>query len=308
MINTVLGAIPGDELGPTLMHEHISWDRDGADSVRSYSIDEVVGTMLPYLLELRSFGCRTLVEATPSGAGRDLEILRRCSARSGIHIITNSGAWDGGDNAGKAVPGYIKTSSTDEISDGWSSEFFNGFGDTGVKPGFIKIALGDTGEVTALQEKLLRAAVRASIRTALPLQCHAAVADSARRAFQIIEEENLDYNKFIWVHADTAGDFQLTKTMVGKGMWVEYDYLARVTDIEGYTELVKKTLDAGLADRLLLAHDAGSFYYGEKNDESTIYPFARIFKEFIPFWRKNGISQATIDKLLTENPKKVLDI
>lgn len=308
MIHTVLGDITADKLGITLMHEHISWDWDGADSKKNYSIDEVVDTMLPYLLDLRNFGCQTLVEATPLGAGRDIEILKRCSDKSGINIITNVGAWDGSDKSGKFVYEFIKNGTIDDISSYWSSEFFNGIGDADIKPGFIKIALGDTGVITDLQEKLLRAAARTSIRTNMPVQCHTFIAASALKAVQIIEEENLAYDKFIWVHADGARDFQVTKTLADKGIWVEYDCLARIPDYSKYVGLLKMTLGSGIGDRLLLSQDAGTFYYGEKNDGSTIYPYARIFKEFIPLCLESGIPREKIDKLLIENPMKVLDV
>lgn len=38
---------------------------------------------------------------------------------------------------------------------------------TTIKPAYLKITLGDTGEITALQEKFLRAACRTSLITQL---------------------------------------------------------------------------------------------------------------------------------------------
>lgn len=308
MIHTVLGSIEPDKLGLTLMHEHISWDPDGADSTRTYDVDEVVEKILPYLLDIKSFGCQTLVEATTAGAGRDIEILKRCSERSGINIVTNVGAWDGGDVNGKFTPGSIRNNSIDEITGQWASEFFNGIGDTKRKPGFIKIALGDKGVITELQEKLLRAAVRTSKQTNMAVQCHSFHPEGAVKAVRIIEEENLAYDKFIWVHADGGRDFNTTKTLADKGIWVEYDCLARIPSYEKYVGLMKMTFEAGIQNRLLLSQDAGCFYYGEKNDESMLLPYTRIFKEFIPLCLENGFSQKDFDQLLIENPKKVLDI
>ena len=50
MINTVLGPIPGEELGVTLTHEHVMVDYSGADNLDSSRYDraEVVATMLPF--------------------------------------------------------------------------------------------------------------------------------------------------------------------------------------------------------------------------------------------------------------------
>ena len=63
--------------------------------------------------------------------------------------------------------------------------------------------------------------------------------------------------------------FKPTKTLADKGIWVEYDCLARIPDYTRYVGLMKKTLDAGICDRLLLSQDAGTFYYGEQNTRSN---------------------------------------
>lgn len=308
MIHTVLGDITADKLGLTLMHEHIAWDPDGAEGKGDYDVDAVVDTVLPYLRDLKSFGCSTLVEGTPPGAGRDVEILKKCSEKSGLNIITNTGAWDGSDKPGKFVMGPVAEGSAEDVAAIWTSEFTCGIGATGVKPGFVKIALGDTGEITGLQEKLLRAAARTSLGTGACIQCHTFSPISARRAVMIIEEENLPYDRFIWIHADGARDFKTAKELADKGIWIEYDCLARIPDYSQYMRLMKITLDAGIADRLLLSQDAGCYYYGQKNDDSTMLPYSRVFTEFIPMCIENGIPEKVFTKLLVENPEKVLNI
>lgn len=308
MINTVLGEITPDKLGVTLMHEHITWDWDGAESKNQYSIDEVVNTMLPFLLELKKSGCDTLVEATTLGAGKDVNVLIECAKKSGLNIITNIGVWDGGDKPQKYTPNLIKGKKIDEIVDIWSTEYFKGITGTNVKPSFIKIAIGDTGEITKFQDMILRAAVRTSIKTNLPIQCHTFSANSAIHAVNIIEEENLPLNKFIWVHADGEENMNIIKQLAQKGIWIEFDCLARTQDFSWHIQAIKKIIDEGMSGRLLVSQDAGTFYYGKKNTESTIFSYSRLFKEFIPLCKEHGIPQTLIDELLKSNPLKVLDI
>ena len=101
MINTVLGPISEDELGVTLMHEHIVVNIVGADSSeKPYAIDDVVEYVLPYLMEAKEKKLQTIVEATPLGLGRDLDSLVECSKKSRLNIITCTGAWDGMDVRG----------------------------------------------------------------------------------------------------------------------------------------------------------------------------------------------------------------
>lgn len=73
-------------------------------------------------------------------------------------------------------------------------------------------------------------------------------------------------------------------------------------------DAVRKIIDEKLVDRLLISQDAGVYNYGEKNNESTIFPYSRIFKEFIPLCKQQGISQELIEKLLIKNPLMLLDI
>ncbi|GKX66478.1 phosphotriesterase family protein [Inconstantimicrobium mannanitabidum] len=306
MINSVLGKIHEKDLGITLMHEHIAWDSDGAKSINEYSLEDVIDTILPYLLDLKKSGCNTFVDATTLGSGRDLKILVECSKKSGLNILTNVGAWDGSDHECKFIPNSIKGKSIDEISEIWTQQYINGIEGTDIKPAYIKIALGDTGEITEFQEKILRAAARTSIKTSLPIQCHTIPAKSAVEAVSIIEEEKLQLNKFIWVHADVEKNTEIILKLAEKGIWMEFDFIGREKEFSWQIEALKYATKNNLLDRLLLSQDAGTFYFGKKNDKSTIIPYNRIFKEFIPQCIANGISKEIFQKLLVENPLKVL--
>jgi phosphotriesterase-related protein len=308
MINSVLGKIDANNLGVTLMHEHITWDRCGAESSNKYSTEEVVNTMLPYLLALKNSGCSTFVDATTFGSGRDLKILMECSKRTGLNILTNIGAWDGSNIEEKFIPSVLKGKTIEEIVEIWTGEFLNGIEGTDVKPAYIKIALGDTGVITEFQEKILRAAARTSVRTKLPIQCHTIPANSAVQAVKIIEEENLQLNKFIWVHGDVEQNSEIIMKLAKKGIWIEFDYLGRCKEFSWHLEAIKNLIENNLLHRILLSQDAGAFYFGEKNNKESILPYNRIFNEFIPYCINNGISQDVFHKLLIENPKKVLNI
>lgn len=307
-VNTVLGPISVEELGVTLMHEHIIWNWDGTneETKDNYDRDEVVDTMLPYLLRLKKAGCQTLVEATTSGAGRDVEVLKECSRRSGLNIITNVGAWDGGEFEGRLVPKYIKEKEIDEIVNAWVKEDEEGINETEIKPGFVKLALGDTGSLTELQEKLLRAGIRTSMKTGLPVQCHNASLESIVDVVKIVEEEGLPYNKFIWVHADFPRSLEMIMDLGKKGIWLEFDCLARAEDFQWHVELIPKLVEEKLLDRTLFSQDAGTFNIGEENDENSIFPYDRIFTEFLPLCKEQGISQEVIDQIFVTNPGKVL--
>ena len=75
-IITVSGEIPAIEIGKTLHHEHLLVDFIGADSTgyHRWNKDKVVEKVLPYLIEIKKLGYKTLVECTPEYLGRDPEL------------------------------------------------------------------------------------------------------------------------------------------------------------------------------------------------------------------------------------------
>ncbi len=312
MINTVLGPIEEKSLGATLMHEHIIVNQIGADFIqKTYTTKEVVDFVLPYLIDLKKKGCSTIVEATPGGFGRDLEVLAQCAKQSGLNILTCTGFWDGGDGRGITVPEDIRNKSIDEIASVWIAESENGIENTGIKPGFIKTALGDEGQILPLQEKLLRAAIRTSLHTGLRIQCHGWVAEVMPRIVEILEEEHLPFDHFIWIHADASMDMEKILTYANKGMWIQFDGIACVDSFEQYAPAIKRIIDENLLNHLLFGQDSGSFNVKKDkkdNKNQEMRPYATFYDKFIPYCLDNGIDRKVIDQVIIDNTRRALTL
>lgn len=302
MIHTVLGSISPEKLGTTLMHEHIMCDYSGADFVNpdQYRREEIVETMLPYLLKLREAGCDAFVDATPEGSGRDVKVLQECSIRSGLHIITATGTFKE-----KAVSTKIRVATIDQIAEMWVKEFREGINDTGIRPGFIKIALDD-GPISTLQEKVLRAAVRASLKTGMAIQSHTLHSETIRQAAEILIDEKLSFDRFIWTHADCSGDVE-TMVQLGKsGMWIQIDGVG-YAPYEKHVRLLQDLIQAGILNRLLLSQDRGWYVVG-KDKGRFVNPYHQIFTEFVPLCKKAGIQEEHLHQIQVVNPARVLNI
>jgi phosphotriesterase-related protein len=78
IIMTVIGPIPADSMGVTLIHEHIMVDFLGADKTgyHRWNREEVIEMVLPYLVEAKKHGVKTILECTPAFLGRDPELMR----------------------------------------------------------------------------------------------------------------------------------------------------------------------------------------------------------------------------------------
>ena len=167
-IDSVTGPIAVDELGITLMHEHVLVDFIGASSVSParYDAAEAFKTVLPHLQQLKQLGCGTLVECTPAYLGRDPRLLKRLAEASGLHILSNTGYYGAAED--KFVPAHAFRESAEQLSDRWIREWERGIDDTGIKPAFMKIGV-DSGPLSEIDAKLVRAAALTHRATGLPI-------------------------------------------------------------------------------------------------------------------------------------------
>ena len=156
-IITVTGEIPASAIGKTLHHEHLLVDFIGADSTgyHRWNKDEVVKKVLPYLLEIKKLGYKTLVECTPAYIGRDPELLKMLSEKSGIQILTNTGYYSA--VGAKFIPQHGFTETAEQLAERWIDEAKNGIEGTGIYPGFIKIAV-ERKPLEEINQKVVEAA------------------------------------------------------------------------------------------------------------------------------------------------------
>ena len=94
-VNTVLGPIEAEQLGRTLMHEHLQYGFTGWQGdltlgpVRElYTIQENMKWIKPITEAPYNFG--TIVDATNNECGRDPMFLARMSLALGINIICST--------------------------------------------------------------------------------------------------------------------------------------------------------------------------------------------------------------------------
>ncbi|MBK5278584.1 MAG: phosphotriesterase, partial [Bacteroidia bacterium] len=179
-INTVNGRIEADELGITLIHEHFLVDFIGADKISFDRWDRVAvaNKVLPFLLEAKQAGVKSIFDCTPAFLGRDVALLQMLSIQSGINIVTNTGYYGAVGN--KYLPAWAFTESDEQLATRWIYEFEQGIDNTSVKPGFIKISV-DAAEsgLTEIHKKLVRAAALTHLKTGITICSHTGPASAA---------------------------------------------------------------------------------------------------------------------------------
>lgn len=302
MIQSVGGAITTEQAGVILPHEHVlvAFIEDGRLTLEDYDRADVEERILPFLLELKEAGCDTFVDASPMYLGRDPYVLKALSERSGLHIVTNTGLYKA-----PYLPPFVYEAGTRELADAWIREAREGIADSGVKPGFVKIAF-NPGRLLPVQEKILRAAIRTSLETGLPVQAHTHDGVSVMHAIEIMEETGFPGERFIWVHAQSESDEERFRRAYDRGIWIEIDCICRKPH-EDNCRMIAGLLGLGFGDRLLLSQDLGWYTVGQERG-GELRPYHRLFTEFLPYARQYGLPEETLRRLTTSAPAEAMRI
>ena len=314
VIMTVNGPIPAKELGTTLVHEHVLVDFIGADSTGYHRWNklEAVERIVPFLSEIQDMKVKTLIECTPAYVGRDPVLLKMLSDRTGMQLVTNTGYY--GSHGNKFIPEAFYGMTAREISEVWIDEFENGIDGSGIKPGFIKIAVENSDTLSPEHVKIVTAAAYTHNRTGLVIASHTGPDNPAFAQIKILRSYGVNPSSFIWVHAQ-HGTLEGNIRAASQGTWISLDNVN--TDNNGgvedefsvawYAERILSLKEAGLLNRVLISHDAGWYSPGQENG-GNFRGYSGIFTTLVPALSERGLNQMEIDQLLITNPQKAFGI
>jgi phosphotriesterase-related protein len=301
-VMTVRGRINADQLGATLMHEHVMVDFIGADKVSRdrYDPEQVFGAALPHLKRAAELGCRSFVDCTPAWLGRDVSVLHRLSVATGLNIITNTGYY--GARKHVFIPAHAFKESAAQLAGRWTREFERGIDGSKIKPGVIKIGV-DAGPLSEINGKLVAAAALTSLRTGLTIGSHTGDGVAAMQQLDILEKQGVSPKAFIWIHAQSEKDKELHVRAAKRGCWVEFDGVNN-NSVQRHLDLVKSLADAGFLDHTLISMDAGWYHIGEPGG-GNYRGYESLFTEFLPALRKD-FSEAQVERLMVGAPQEAL--
>ena len=304
-VETVTGPVPVSALGTTLLHEHVLVDFSGLDDPLAptprYDRSAVFKIALPKLRELAAKGCRTLVECTPAYLGRDPALLKRLAVASGLHILTNTGYYGAADD--KFVPKFAYTESPFQLADRWTREVDEGIGATGIRPAFLKIGV-DSGQLSAIDAKLVGAAILCHRRTGLRMHIHTGNGAAARAILNMTDRLRGAASGYVWVHAQNDKDYAIHGELAAAGCWIEFDGInAKSADL--HLNAIENLTGRGWLSQLLISQDSGWYRVGEPTGgEYNGYTY--LFDKFVPALRERGFADDQIGALLVTNPARVL--
>jgi phosphotriesterase-related protein len=301
IIMTVTGPVDAKLMGITLAHEHILVDFIGADCTgyHRWNKDTVIAKVMPFLLEAKKAGVSTLVECTPAYLGRDPVLLKRLSQLSGLNIITNTGYYGAIEN--KAIPDHAYDETADQLAARWVAEWENGIENTGIRPGFIKIAIPEDSVLSAIHEKIVRAAARTHLRTGLVINVHIGPSAAAEAVLRVLKDEGVEPSSFIWTHAQ-AGSHDSHVRLAKAGTWISLDNVMP-DNIMQYVAALVNLKNNHLLHNVLISHDAG--WYDVIDPGSVQFRgYTALFEQLKPALFNAGFTEKDLNLLLVDNPAR----
>lgn len=349
---TATGEVPADELGIVMMHEHIlhddvevpglldplpgdegAWLRDAPVTI------EVLGKLWRYplanrenvqftrrdgiaeeLAMLRAAGGRTAVETSTVGLNPDPEGVAEISRTSGVHIIMGCGYF-----VDALIPDWFDGSSVDEIAEGLIRDITEGVGGSIVRAGIIG-EVGVSPELTAREEKSLRASAIAALETGVSVSVHlphsvapgstpGETTEPGFKALNVLTGEGLAPERVICGHMDEASNVDYAARLIAEGCVVGYDTFgtewywdnwktwepqdsARVADV---AELCRR----GLHESIVLSQDV---VFKRHLHRFGGLGYDHLLVSIVPMLRDAGVSQEQLDTMLIDTPRRLLTV
>jgi phosphotriesterase-related protein len=287
--------------GAILFHEHINMHYP-LGAATSFSDD--ADLMVSEVRIAGQEGVAVIVDGGHTDMHRDLNVLKRVDAESGVKVVASGGYY-----MQRAYPPEIATKSADQIADDIVAEArrerFGAIGEIGQEGGVL----------TDDEQKVFAAVGKAQARTGLPVFTHNAYSlratnvprEGALRQLDILLANGADPSKVCIGHVCCLDDpdAEIASAIAQRGAYVGFDRVtlnATMPDANRVA-MAMKFVEAGHADKLLLSSD---LYSARQLKSQGGGGFAATVTVFGPMLRDAGMSEAMLRSILQDNPRRFL--
>lgn len=317
-VNTVLGPVPARDLGAIAVHEALLSVVPGAQYAPDITIDraEVFESLVTKLTDFRAHGGKTIVDSTGMFHGRDLNLYEALARTTGVHIIASTGL-----GPEELLGGYFLTPQTNPPTP-WPAEkfvdlFIKEVTEGMVVPrverrgaaGLVTTTAARTG-MTPTEESLFRGSARAALATGVPLSIRYGA--DAVSDLDVVLDEGLPADRVLVGGLDRRGAATAGAPVkvARRGAFVGLDHVGLNEDDDHIDDnaraaLVIELVNAGFGDRILLSSNAIGVAKGLPDHD---LPFSFVASTFVPLLVSNGLSDEEAQRLLVDNPRRLLSV
>jgi phosphotriesterase-related protein len=317
-VQTVRGPIDAGALGRVLMHEHVfiispemqhNVPEDWGDE------EARLADAARRLTELKASGIDTILDPTALGLGRYIPRIQALAERIELNIVCATGLYTFDELPhywGRRTPGSGPGGS-DPMVNLFVRDITEGIARTGIRAGVIKCATDRAG-MTPGVERVLRACAQAHRATGTPITTHTHAA--SRRGLEqqeVFRSEGVDLSRVVIGHSGDTDDLGYLEELIANGSILGMDrfgidgYLPTAKRVEVIAELCRR----GYADRMVLSHDASCYldWIPGEIPPSTMphWHYLHISHDVLPLLREAGVTDAQIDTMLIDTPRRFLE-
>ena len=314
-LSTVTGTITPQQLGKTLMHEHLVIGYPGWESHSTApgpTRAEMIAKCVDRIEELKANGFRTLLDPCPNDLGRDVSIMQEVAARTGFQIICATGLYK--QEEGGAAYWHFRSGFgdvTNAMAELFIREIEDGVGATGVRAGIIKLATG-RGKMTDYEKQVFSAAAKASVATGAPITTHTDGGTVGDLQQQLLTSLGVPAQRIVIGHSCGTSDHAYHMQIARGGSYLGFDRFG-IEMIRPDAERVQALLAllrAGAGDRVVVSHDSVWCWRGMPFPDPRLLEAAEklwnplhFTREVIPQLKAGGATDAQLDALLVANPR-----
>ncbi len=315
MIETLDGPLDTAQLGTVLMHEHVFNITAEIQMVHpgfnGWNPEVEIPKAQEQLRAVKEAGIDTLVELSPIGLGRSLELIRRASEGSGLNLVLATGlyTYDVLPRPWHFVGPGTLLDGDEPLDELMRADLRDGIEGSGVKPGILKCAI-DAAGATEHVERVVRSVCRIHRETGTPICIHtSAPHERGRDALRILGEEEIDPRRVMLAHCGDTADLDYLEEMAASGALLGMDRfgLDVLLPFEERVSTVAAMCERGHADKMILSQDASCFTDwfapGLREQMAPNWHYLHVLADVLPALRERGVSEAQVDQMLRENPR-----
>lgn len=315
-IATVTGTTVPERLGRTLMHEHLvigypgadtDWIRPGPDR------REMFARCVERIEELKAQGIGAILDPCPIDLGRDVEFMAEVAQKTDFQIICATGLYkeEEGTSAYWKFRGNFG-SPAEAMAELFIRELTEGIRGSGVRAGIIKVGTGHQ-TLTPYERWVFEAAALASVETGAPITTHT---DGGRfgddqQAFLV--EHGVAPHRIVIGHSCGTSDTDYHLRITQGGSYLGFDRfgLDVLQPDDERVEALLRLIGSGAGSHVVVSHDSVWCWRGMpiptaalQASMETVWKPTHFLDVIAPRLRDGGASEAQIDALLVDNPRR----
>jgi phosphotriesterase-related protein len=317
-VMTVTGPIASDQVGRALMHEHVMIGMPGAEHDPLYATprDVRIERAVRRLVDLKSYGVTTIVDASPIEVGRDVEFIREAAEKAAMQIVCSTGFYF----EGVGLPFYWRLRTSEEIAELYIREIEKGVAGTSIRPGVIKCGTS-APVITRLEEKFLEAVCIAQKQTGVCILTHTQDGTCGPEQARFFTDRGVPPEKCVIGHSCASVDSDYHARILRQGAFIGFDRIGHGHPSQDVAraDCIARIVKDGRVDQIILSQDKAFVWVGRypllpNEDQRREFDRLRetdswpehpryIFTDFLPLLRKRGVTEEEINKMMVDNPK-----